>query len=183
MIATDKQDIQYLAYKYPASTHYSIQGQPIHDRHMDDKLQEAQEVHAELHEDYGIVPSVKVQNVLDLLEEKYTQDGIEQTYRQFIRDFEDLAYKKLITLRGTFGRCRLVKEHTVLEWMKAIDTEDEMKAKYRRAVRCEEPSDMGTHTQHTMDDILNILESYSQGSDAQIVERVTTAGQSTLEMA
>ncbi|KAH3918873.1 hypothetical protein HBH56_025870 [Parastagonospora nodorum] len=161
---------------------------------MDDKLQEAQEVHAELHEDYGIVPSVKVQNVLDLLEKKYTQDGIEQTYRQFIRDFEDLAYKKLIILRGTFGRCRLVKEHTVLEWMKAIDTEDEMKAKYRRAVRCEEraeridiqiksrASDMGTHTQHTMDDILNILESYSRGSDAQIVERVTTAVQSTLEM-
>jgi uncharacterized protein (DUF433 family) len=171
-----------------------MQGHLIRNKDMDEQLTKAQKVLAELQQDYGLFPQVKVQNVLDLLEKNYTQEDIEEAYRQWILNSKNEAYEKLNILRGEFGRCRFIKENTVLGWMEANDTDEEMEAKYQRTVRHGEraegidtqmksaASDMRTSAKHTMEDILDTLETYSRESDAQIAGRVARAVRSTPEM-
>jgi uncharacterized protein (DUF433 family) len=158
---------------------------------MDAEVKKARDLLAEFQEDYGTVPSWKVEDVLRMLRRGYSLEDIDEAYRDHSlvlrKVVQEEAYDKLNGLREEYGRCSLVKVDTVLVWMKANDTDDEMKAKYRQRVErvgnqeraqrinARIVNDAGIYSFHTMDQILDALQSFGHESDAQIIYHVNDA--------
>jgi hypothetical protein len=154
---------------------------------MDDEIERARQLHAEMKEDHGTLPFWPEEESLKSIRDGYSNNAIDAQYREFaerIRNrFRDEAYEILEDLRREYGRCPIIKEETIIEWLKAKTPKDEFRQKYiqtktqhdhqLRAQRLSARMGMAKPmTPVTIPQILYSLERYADRTDEQIMAEV-----------